>query len=160
MPMIFAKTWNRRLRWRDGRAQDRATLEQGRRALHLNTYPRNHTISFKNGAPVTFSAAPAYKGDASKGDPEDMLVASLSSCHMLSFLAIATKKKVTVDSYEDDAVGFLENDNGKFWMARVILRPKLVSSADEATLNQIHHLAHEACFIANSVKTIVTVEPR
>ena len=63
--------------------------------------------------PVTFSAAPAYKGDASKGDPEDMLVASLSSCHMLSFLAIAAKKKVTVDSYEDDAVGFLENDGGK-----------------------------------------------
>ena len=123
-------------------------------------YPRNHTISFKNGAPVIFSAAPAYKGDASKGDPEDMLVASLSSCHMLSFLAIATKKKVTVESYEDDAVGFLENDGGKLWIARVILRPKVVSSADAATLEQIHHLAHDACFIANSVKTAVTVEPR
>ena len=57
------------------------------------------------------SAAPAYKGDATKADPEDLLVASLSSCHMLSFLAIASKKKVTVTSYEDDAVGFLENDS-------------------------------------------------
>ena len=54
-------------------------------------------ITFKNGAPVIFSASPAYKGDASKGDPEDMLVAALSSCHMLSFLAIAAKKKITVD---------------------------------------------------------------
>jgi organic hydroperoxide reductase OsmC/OhrA len=130
-----------------------------------DAYPRNHTISFKNGAPVIFSAAPAYKGDAGKGDPEDMLVASLSSCHMLSFLAIAAKKKVTVESYEDDAVGFLENDSsleggGKLWMARVILRPKVVSSADADTLNEIHHLAHDACFIANSVKTNVSVEPR
>ena len=125
-----------------------------------DTYPRNHTVSFKNGAPVIFSAAPAYKGDAGKGDPEDMLVASLSSCHMLSFLAIASKKKVTVESYEDDAVGFLVNDGGKLWMARVILRPKVVCSADAETLNEIHHLAHGACFIANSVKTDVTVEPR
>ena len=89
-----------------------------------------------------------------------MLVAALSSCHMLSFLAIATKKKIIVDSYQDDAVGFLENDGGKLWMAKVILRPKVVSSADAATLNEIHHLAHNACFIANSVKTDVTVEPR
>ena len=85
---------------------------------------------FKNTAPVIFSAAPAIKGDASKGDPEDMLVASLSSCHMLSFLAIAAKKKLTVDSYQDDAVGFLENEGGKLWMTRVILRPKVAIDAD------------------------------
>jgi organic hydroperoxide reductase OsmC/OhrA len=125
-----------------------------------NDYPRNHAITFKNGAPVIFSASPAYKGDPGKGDPEDMLVAALSSCHMLSFLAIAAKKKVTVDSYEDDAVGFLENDGGKWCLARVILRSKLVSSADATTLAEIHHLAHEACFIANSVKTEILVEPR
>jgi organic hydroperoxide reductase OsmC/OhrA len=109
---------------------------------------------------VIFSSAPGYKGDPGKGDPEDMLVASLSSCHMLSFLAIAAKKKVIVDSYQDDAVGFLENEGGKLWMTRVILRPKVTSSADAATLAEIHHLAHQACFIANSVKTEVTVEPR
>jgi organic hydroperoxide reductase OsmC/OhrA len=125
-----------------------------------DAYPRNHTVMFKNGPPVTFSAAPAYKGDTAWGDPEDMLVASLSSCHMLSFLAIAAKKKVTLDSYQDDAVGFLENEGGKFWMTRVILRPKVVSSADATTLAEIHHLAHQACFIANSVKTEVLVEPR
>ena len=134
--------------------------ERGAAPFTYDAYPRNHEISFKGGAPVTFSAAAVYRGDAGKGDPEDMLVAALSSCHMLSFLAIAAKKRVTVDSYQDDASGFLENDGAKLWMARVILRPQVVCSADAATLAEIHHLAHEACFIANSVKTKVTVEPR
>ena len=123
-------------------------------------YSRNHAITFKNNAPVIFSTSPTYKGDASKGDPEDLLVAALSSCHMLSFLAIACKKKVTVDSYQDDAVGFLENEGGKLWMTRAVLRPQVKSDADPALLAEIHHLAHQACFIANSVKTVVTVEPR
>jgi organic hydroperoxide reductase OsmC/OhrA len=125
-----------------------------------DAYPRNHTISFKNGQEtVTVSASPAYKGDGSKADPEDMLVAALSSCHMLSFLAIAAKKELTVTSYEDVATGFLENDGGKLWMTRVVLRPKVAIDADAETLSHIHHLAHQACFIANSVKTNVTVEP-
>jgi organic hydroperoxide reductase OsmC/OhrA len=135
--------------------------DKGDAPFAYNEYPRNHTLSFKNGQEtVTASAAPAYKGDASKADPEDLLVASLSSCHMLSFLAIAIKKRVTVTSYEDDAVGFLENDNGKLWIARVILRPKVTCDADAETLAQMHHMAHEACFIANSVKTEVRVEAR
>ena len=139
----------------------RLTWNKGDAPFTYNDYPRNHTIAFKSGQEMlTASAAPAYKGDASKADPEDMLVASLSSCHMLSFLAIATKKKVTVTSYEDDAVGFLEGDKNRLWIARVILRPKVTCDADAGTLAEIHHLAHEACFIANSVKTDVRVEPR
>jgi organic hydroperoxide reductase OsmC/OhrA len=135
--------------------------DKGDAPFTYNDYPRNHALSFKNGQEtVIASAAPAYKGDATKADPEDLLVASLSSCHMLSFLAIANKKKVTVTAYEDDAVGFLENDNGTLWIARVILRPKVTCDADAGTLAQIHHLAHEACFIANSVKTDVCIEPR
>ena len=70
------------------------------------------------------------------------------------------KKRITVQSYEDDAVGFLENDGGKLWVTRVILHPKIVASVDAAALEPIHHLAHHACFIANSVKTSVKVEPR
>ena len=125
------------------------------------TYPRNHTVRFKQGREiVTLSAAPAYRGDGAKADPEDLLVAALSSCHMLSFLAIAAKKRLTVDSYQDDAVGFLEDEGGKLWIARVILRPKVASNADAALLAELHHLAHQACFIANSVKTDVVVEPR
>ncbi len=63
-------------------------------------------------------------------------------------------------AYEDNAVGFLENDNGRLWITRVILRPRVTCDADAGTLAEIHHLAHEACFIANSVKTEVSVEPR
>ena len=137
----------------------RLTWNDGGRPFTYESYPREHQIAFKDGQDsITASASPAYRGDGSHGDPEDMLVAALSSCHMLSFLAICTKKKVTVTSYEDDAVGFLENDGGKLWITRVILRPRVVCSADAQTLEQIHHLAHEACFIANSVKTAVSVE--
>jgi organic hydroperoxide reductase OsmC/OhrA len=135
--------------------------EKGDAPFTYDAYTRNHAIAFKNGQEtVIFSASPAYKGDASKADPEDLLVAALSSCHMLSFLAIASKKKLTVTSYEDDAVGFLENEAGKLWMTRVILRPKVAIDTDAQTLAHIHHLAHEACFIANSVKTEVSVEAR
>jgi organic hydroperoxide reductase OsmC/OhrA len=135
--------------------------EKGDAPFTYDAYTRNHAIAFKNGQEtVIFSAAPAYKGDSSKADPEDLLVAALSSCHMLSFLAIASKKKLTVTSYEDDAVGFLENEGGKLWMTRVILRPKVAIDTDAETLAHIHHLAHEACFIANSVKTAVSVEAR
>jgi len=135
--------------------------EKGEAPFTYETYPRNHVVSFKDGQErLTASASPTYRGDGSKADPEDMLVAALSSCHMLSFLAIAAKKRLTVHSYEDDAVGFLENDGGKLWITRVILRPKVAIDADAETLSHIHHLAHEACFIANSVKTNVTVEPR
>jgi len=135
--------------------------EKGEAPFTYEAYPRNHSIAFKNGQEtIIASASPPYRGDASKCDPEDMLVAALSSCHMLSFLAIAAKKKLTVTSYEDDAVGFLENNGGKLWMTRVILRPKVAIDTDAETLTHIHHLAHEACFIANSVKTDVSVEPR
>lgn len=134
--------------------------ERGEAPFTYEGYSRNHAIRFKNEPPVIFSTAVTYKGDPSKGDPEDLLVAALSSCHMLSFLAIACKKKVTVDSYQDDAVGFLENEGGKLWMTRAVLRPLVKCDADAALLAEIHHLAHQACFIANSVKTVVTVEPR
>jgi organic hydroperoxide reductase OsmC/OhrA len=139
--------------------------EKGDAPFTYEAYPRNHAISFKNGQEtLTASSSPAYRGDGSKADPEDLLVAALASCHMLSFLAIAAKKKLTVHSYQDDAIGFLENDSstagGKLWIARVILRPHVVIDADADTLAHIHHLAHEACFIANSVKTRVSVEPR
>jgi organic hydroperoxide reductase OsmC/OhrA len=124
-------------------------------------YSRNHDIRFKNGVAVTVSAAGAYRGDPGLPDPEDLLVAALSSCHMLSFLAICAKKRLTVESYRDDAAGFLENENGKYWMTRVVLRPdvRFAEPPDAETLVHLHHLAHEQCFIANSVKTDVKVEP-
>ena len=129
------------------------------------SYSRNHEIAFKDGAEtMVVSGAPVYRGDPAKADPEDMLVAALSSCHMLSFLAICARKKFTVESYRDDAVGYLENDGGKLWITRVVLKPHVVfapnSQPTSAEISHIHHMAHEGCFIANSVKTDVCVEPR
>lgn len=131
-----------------------------------DTYNRSHEVRFKSGAIVLpASSAPAFKGDADRVDPEEAFVGSLSACHMLTFLAICARKRLTVDSYEDDAQGVLEKGaNGKLWMARVVLRPRVAFApgtvVDAAALAAIHHGAHEDCFIANSVKTDVTVEPQ
>ena len=130
------------------------------------TYNRAHEVLFKGGAIVLpASSAPAFRGDAERVDPEEAYVASLSSCHMLTFLAICARKRLTVDSYEDDAVGVLEKGaNGRLWLATVRLRPmvRFAPSVEVApdTLEELHHLSHEECFIANSVKTTVTIEPR
>jgi organic hydroperoxide reductase OsmC/OhrA len=145
-------------------AEHKIALEwqKGDVAFTYDTYSRNHEITFKDGVAKTFSAAAVYRGDATKGDPEDMFVAALSSCHMLSFLAIAARKRITVISYTDDASGWLENDGGKLWMTRVVLRPRIVfeTAPDAASIDQMHHMAHEQCFIANSVKTDIRVEPQ
>jgi organic hydroperoxide reductase OsmC/OhrA len=131
-----------------------------------DSYNRAHEVLFKNGDVVlAASSAPTFKGDAERVDPEEAFVGSLSSCHMLTFLAICARKRLTLDSYDDDASGVLEKGaNGKLWMANVVLRPRVRftpgTDVDAATLNEIHHKSHEECFIANSVRTNVTVEPR
>jgi organic hydroperoxide reductase OsmC/OhrA len=132
-----------------------------------DTYNRSHEMWFKAGAIVVpASSAPAFKGDADRVDPEETFVASLASCHMLTFLAICARKRLTVDSYEDEAMGYLEkkDDTGKLWMARVRLSPRVVfapgTKADKAALKDIHRLSHEQCFIANSVNTDVVIVPR
>lgn len=95
-------------------------------------------------------------------DPEEAFVAALSSCHMLVFLSIAAKRRYVIDSYVDAAEGALTvGENGKEWVSRVVLNPKVVFSGDKQPsyeqLEKMHHMAHENCFIANSVKTeIVT----
>lgn len=127
------------------------------------TYSREHTWAFAGGVAVPASAAPAFRGDPARVDPEEAFVAALSSCHMLTFLAIAARKRLVVDSYRDTAVGHLEKDaGGKLSMTRVTLRPQ-VTFADPApppdVLDRLHHRAHEECFIARSVKTEVTIEP-
>jgi organic hydroperoxide reductase OsmC/OhrA len=125
-------------------------------------YNRSHAVTFKNDQALKMSAAPAYKGDPSLVDPEEAFVASLSSCHMLTFLAIASRKKLVVDRYVDDAVGVMEkNDEGKLAVTRVTHRPRIEFSGttpDDAALSDLHDQAHHECFIASSVKTHVTVE--
>jgi organic hydroperoxide reductase OsmC/OhrA len=129
------------------------------------TYNREHDWSFDAGVTVRASAAPAYKGSESCIDPEEAFVASLSSCHMLTFLAICSKKGFVVDRYRDDAVGDLEKDaSGRLSITHVRLRPEVNFSGEKIpapeTIGQMHDQAHHACFIANSVKTEVVVEPR
>ena len=130
-----------------------------------DSYNRAHEVTFKSGA-IRYpgSANAAFKGDADRVDPEEAFVASLSACHMLTFLAICARKRLTVDTYEDDAVGVMEKGaNGKLWVSRVTLHPRVGfapgTSVNAAQLAEIHHLSHEECFIANSVKTDVSVAP-
>jgi len=95
-------------------------------------------------------------------DPEQAFVASLSSCHMLTFLFFAQKRGFQIDSYEDEAVGVVtKNEKGSMWVSSVTLNPKIVYGGEKlpapADEEQLHHMAHEQCFIANSVKTDVKV---
>lgn len=128
-------------------------------------YNRAHEWRFDGGVTVPGSAAPGYKGEPDRVDPEEAFVAALSSCHMLTFLAIASKKKLTVDAYHDRAVGRMEkNSNGKLAVTSVDLHPKVTFApgveVDAATLKKMHHDAHENCFIAQSVKTLVIVHSK
>jgi len=126
-----------------------------------NTYNRNHTISFAGGSEITASAAPEFKGNASLVNPEELLVAALSSCHMLTFLAIAARQRIIVDSYKDDAVGVMtKNAQGKHFISQVVLHPKIAFANPPAleVVQHMHHQAHAECFIANSVITHVSIE--
>jgi len=127
------------------------------------TYSRNHYWHFTEGIQIAASAAPDFKGSPGAVDPEEALVAALSSCHMLTFLAITAKKKLPVARYDDSAVGYLEkNLDGKLALTRVTLRPTVVfdegTEVSPESLERLHESAHRNCFIANSVKTQVTIE--
>ena len=134
--------------------------------FRYESYNRAHEMVFKGGAMrLPASSAPTFRGDADRVDPEEAYVASLSSCHMLTFLAICAKKRLTVDAYEDDAVGTLEiGSDRKLWLARVQLHPRVRFApgiqVSEALAADMHRQAHAECFIANSVKTDVAVAPR
>jgi len=128
-------------------------------------YDRTHTWTFEGGARVKASAAPEFQGDAALVNPEEALAAALSSCHMLTFLAIAARKRYVVDSYEDAAVATLDkNAESRLAITRVILHPRVVFSGekrpDGPELEALHESAHRNCFIANSVRTELIVEPR
>jgi organic hydroperoxide reductase OsmC/OhrA len=127
-------------------------------------YSRDHVWRFDNGVEIPASAAPAYLGNPQRVDPESAFVAALSSCHMLTFLALASNKGFVIDSYEDNAVGRLEkNANGKLAITHVELRPKIRYGGEkrptQADLEWLHDKAHRECFIANSVTAEVKVSP-
>jgi organic hydroperoxide reductase OsmC/OhrA len=128
-----------------------------------DTYNRAHEVRMGGGQIVPWSSAPEFKGEPERVNPEEALVAALSTCHMLTFLAIAARKRLTVDLYEDDAFGVMtKNEKGKLWVSKVVLAPKVVFGGEnkpsETEISAMHHAAHENCFVANSVKTEIVIE--
>jgi organic hydroperoxide reductase OsmC/OhrA len=127
-------------------------------------YDRTHEWIFEGGTVVKASSATKYLGKAEFVNPEEALAAALSSCHMLTFLSIASRRNIIVDSYEDNAVAIMSmNPKGKLAVTKTYLRPKITFSGsnipDNAQIIEMHHHSHEECFIANSVLTEVIVEP-
>jgi len=129
-------------------------------------YSREHIWTFDGGftipASPSPSVVPAPYSNPANVDPEEAFVAAVSSCHMLTYLDLAYQQGFCVDSYRDEAVGLMtKNERGVPWVSSVALHPQIVHSGDKlptpAEENQLHHMAHEQCFIANSIKTEVTV---
>lgn len=131
-------------------------------------YSRAHTWRFDGGVEVPASASPHIVplpfSRSENVDPEEAYLAALSSCHMLTYLDIARRQGFVIDSYRDAAKGFMEkNESGKYWVSRVELNPIIVyagTGPDAAAEATLHHRAHEECFIANSVKTLVETKLR
>ena len=130
-------------------------------------YSRAHTLSFDGGVTALGSASPSVVplpwSDPAGVDPEEMFVAALSSCHMLTFLDLARRAGFYITAYADTAQGVMtKNDHGAMWISTVTLRPDITyqgAAPGEAEETALHEAAHHACFIANSVRTDVWVEP-
>jgi organic hydroperoxide reductase OsmC/OhrA len=128
-------------------------------------YSRAHTWAFDGGVEVAASASPlivrAPFSEAHAVDPEEAFVASVSSCHMLFFLDYAAQAKFVVDRYEDTATATMgKNEAGRDYVATIVLNPQIHFSGIQPTpeqINALHHRAHEECYIANSIRTEVTV---
>jgi len=129
-------------------------------------FSREHTWSFDGGVTIAASPSPAVVpapwSNAAGVDPEEAFVASLASCHMLTFVWLASRKGFVVESYRDAAAGTMtKNERGVPWVSRVTLHPEIVWGAEKrptaTELDALHHAAHEQCFIANSVKTEIVV---
>lgn len=130
-------------------------------------YSREHTWSFDGGVTVPASPSPAVVpapySNAANVDPEEAFVAAISSCHMLTYLYLASQQGFQVDSYHDEAVGSMtRNEKDIPWVSLVTLRPKIAYSGEKlpapAEERHLHHSAHEQCYIANSIKSEVRVE--
>lgn len=134
----------------------------GQGTADYRAYSRQHVISAPGKPELPGSSDPAFRGDASRWNPEDLLVASLSSCHMLWYLHLCTQAQIVVLAYHDDALGTMVEDaggGGRF--SGAVLRPvaTLAAGADAARAIALHEEAHRMCFIANSVNFPVAIEP-
>ena len=124
---------------------------------------RNHVVRFEGGQRTMFSAAPSFGGDPAWVDPEEALVAALSSCHMLTFLGAAAREGLIVDDYRDEATGTLgRSDGGGLAVTRVNLRPRVTFAPTHAPsrerLQALHDWAHRHCIVANSLRVQIAIE--
>ena len=126
------------------------------------SYSRDHVIRVAGKPELRGSADPTFHGDPSRHNPEDLLVAALSTCHMLSYLHMAMLAGVVVTDYEDAAEGVMATGNNSGHFTEVVLRPvvTIAAESDRAKAEAAHADAHHACFIANSVNFPVRCEPR
>lgn len=151
-------------------SEHKATIRWDRASAEFTKgrYSREHTWSFDGGLTIPASPSPALVpapySNAANVDPEEAYVAAVSSCHMLTFLYLASKAGFRIDCYEDEAVGRMtKNASGVPWVSEIVLRPVVVyanerpSAAEEARL---HHEAHAQCYISSSIKSAVSVRPR
>lgn len=127
-------------------------------------YASKHEIRYSGGQTAQVGPSPDLGGDPASVDPEQMLLSALSSCHMLTFLAVAANRGYVIDTYDDDAVAVLgKNADGKTAVVQATLAPRVTFSGDKRPTAdeyaKLHERAHAACFIANSVKTVVDVRP-
>jgi len=138
------------------------TGNTGTGTSRYNSYTRDYTVASPGKPDIAGSSDPAFRGDPKRYNPEDLLVVALSSCHMLSYLHLAAVGGVVVIGYADDAGGVMTQDaKGSGAFSRVTLRPKvtIAATSDPAKARELHHAAHEVCFIANSVNFPVDCEP-
>jgi organic hydroperoxide reductase OsmC/OhrA len=140
------------------------TWERKGGPFEYESFDRTHRWSFPGGGELQASSAAEYHGSAELPNPEQALAVALSSCHMLTFLALAARKRLVVESYRDEASAWLGKDaDGRLAVTRVVLRPQIAFSGEPPspeTLARLHEQAHKHCFIANSVRSEVVVEPR
>ena len=143
--------------------------QRGEQDFLGNRYSRKHLLRFDGGLEIAGSSSPHVvpvpMSDETAVDPEEAFIASLASCHMLWFLSIAAKRRFCIDDYHDNASGLMQaNAAGKLFISQVTLRPAVNFSGERLPtreqIEQMHHQAHEECFIANSVKSEVRCEPR
>lgn len=147
-------------------SEHKVTINWRRNGLDFDykTFDRSHTWEFSGGQRLQGSSAPDYHGDPALANPEEGLIASLSSCQMLTFLSIAALKGYVVESYRDVAVGVLgKNEQGRTMVSEITLRPEVVFGGDRRpdakAIDDLHRKAHQNCFVANSLLTRVVIAP-
>ncbi len=149
--MMKSHPYQTHLRW---------TGAQAGPATDYQTYSREFTAEIPGKPRLTGSSDPAFRGDPAVHNPEDLLLISLSACHMLTYLALCVRNNIRVHSYEDHATGTMAPHDGKMRFVEVILHPNCVVSGDVESAKALHEQAHAGCFIANSVNFPVRNEPR